>query len=108
MTASVKPQSASLDNMKGMLEERGQLAVLKKQCEDRIAQLDKDLRPVLEGRGEMFHAGYSFKCTLTAGRKTFDKAAAMEVLEPLGYTAEQFEKEGAPFTTLTVKQVQQL
>jgi hypothetical protein len=108
MTASEKAQKSSLDNFKPMLEERGELAILKKKCEDRIKQLDEDLRPVLEGRGELFHAGYSFKCTLTPGRKSLDKAAVAEVLAAVGLKIEDFEREGAPFTTMTVKQMQAL
>lgn len=108
MTGSAKVQSASLDNYKGMLEERGDLKVLLDKCEARIKELDVDLRPALEGRGELFHAGFSFKCALGAGRKTLDKAAVAEALTGFGLSIEDFEKEGAPFTTMTVKRVQSL
>lgn len=108
MTQSQQTQSGSLDNFKPMLVERGELHMLKKQCEDRIAELDKDLRPVLEGRGELTHGGFSFKCALTAGRKSLDKAAVTEALAGVGLDIADFEKEGAPFTTMTVKRVQSL
>lgn len=105
---SNQQQPASLDNHKPALVERGELADLKKKCEDRIAELDKALRPVLEGRGEIFHGGYSFKCTLSKGRKSIDKDLLEEFLKKHGLTVADFEKEGAPFTTFAVKKVQQI
>lgn len=98
-------QQASLDNFRPLLKERGELHVLKKQIEDKIKQLDEDLRPVLEGRGEIVAEGYSFNCKLTAGRKTLDKDALAAVLKERGYAIEDFEKQGAPFTTMTIKPV---
>ena len=105
---STQQQSGSLENYKPMLKERGELAVLKKQVEDRIKQLDEGLRPALEGRGELVAEGYSFKCTISKGRKSIDKEGLAEYLRAQNMTIEDFEKEGAPFPTMTVKAVSSL
>ena len=84
------------------------MSVLKKQIEDKIKQLDEDLRPVLEGRGEIVAEGYSFKCTLSKGRKSIDKELLEDHLRKQGLAVADFEKEGAPFTTFSVKPVTSL
>lgn len=94
-----------MDNHKAALKERGELQQFRKQCEDRIKELDEVLRPVLEGRGEIVTEGFSFKCTLSKGRKSIDKDALGSFLEKYDAAIENFEKEGAPFTTMTVKAV---
>lgn len=94
-----------MDNYKGLLKERGELAVLKKQVEDRIKQLDEDLRPALEGRGEIVAEGFAFKCSMSKGRKSIDKELLEDFLKKHGLAVADFEKEGAPFTTMTVKAV---
>lgn len=105
---SEKQQAVSLDNHKAALEERGELHIIRKKCEDRIKALDEELRPVLEGRGELVYAGYSFKVTLVTGRKTLDKDAVADALHKHGLDIANFEKVGAPYTTFTVKEVQSL
>jgi hypothetical protein len=94
-----------LDNYKNILKERGELADLKKKVEERIKELDEDLRPVLEGRGEIVAEGYSFKVTLQPGRRSVDKPALDAFLLEHGATINEFEKQGAPFTVFTVKAV---
>jgi len=94
-----------LDNYKPMLKERGELAKLQKQIEARIKQLDADLRPVLEGRGEVVAEGYSFNVRLQAGRMSLDKPALDAFLLEHGATINEFEKQGAPYTVFTVKEV---
>jgi hypothetical protein len=105
---SNSPQQNSLDNFKPLLKERGELADLAKKCEARIKELDTDLRPVMEGRGEVVTEGYSFKCALSKGRKSIDKDLLNDFLKKHGLSVEDFEKEGAPFTTFTVKKVSTL
>jgi hypothetical protein len=105
MTSDQQQPSSSLDNYRDMLNERGELAVLKKQVEDRIKQLDEDLRPALEGRGETVVGKYSFKCVLSKGRTSIDKDSLGDFLKSHGTSIAAFEKEGAPFTTMTVKEV---
>lgn len=104
---SQQPASSqgALDNYRTMLKERGDLHMLKKQIEDKIKQLDEDLRPALEGRGEIVAEGYSFKCSLTKGRTSIDKEQLGEFLKDHNLSLSDFEKEGAPFTTMTVKPV---
>lgn len=104
MQSTAQPAN-SLANYKPILKERGELADLKKRVEARIKELDEELRPALEGRGEIVAEGYSFKCTLSAGRKSLDKPLLAEFLKDYNMTVEEFEKEGAPFTTMTVKAV---
>ena len=106
--ASEKQPQSSLDNHKATMAERGDLAMLKKKVEDRIKELDETLRPVLEGRGELVYGGFSFKCVLTQGRKSIDKDALASFLAQHGKKPTDFEKEGAPFTTMTVKAVSTL
>jgi hypothetical protein len=97
--------TSNLDNYKDMLRERGELAALLKKIEARIKELDADLRPVLEGRGEVVAEGYSFKVTMQAGRRTVDKPALDAFLLENGRTINEFEKSGAPFTVMTVREV---
>lgn len=108
MSNSKKPEANSLDNYKPMLDERAELAMSKKRIEERIKELDELLRPVLEGRGDVIYNGYSFNCKLVAGRKTLDKGAVSEFVEQHGAHLEDFEKVGAPYTTFTVKRVNEL
>lgn len=96
--------SGSLDNIKPLLEERGKLTKQKKDIEDRIKQLDKDLRPVLVGRGAVIHGGFQFEVSETAGRITYDTKAAIAD----GVDLEPYKKQGAPSTRFNVKEVQQL
>lgn len=105
MSVSQTQPQGSLDNYKPALKERGELDDLKKKVEARIKELDADLRPILEGRGAVMHDTYSFECRLSAGRKTLDKEKMVEFLAEHGYVMADFEKEGAPFTTMTVKRL---
>jgi len=95
----------NLDNYKPLMQERAELADLMKKCEARIKELDADLRPVLEGRGEIISDGYSFNVKLVAGRTTLDKPALDEFLQTHGMTVNEFERQGAPYTTFTIKKV---
>lgn len=102
---SSKPEvQTSLDNVKPLLDERGELHMAKKRIEDRIKQLDEDLRPVLAGRGAFVHNGYQFEVAITAGRTSYDyKAMAAD-----GIDISKYAKVGAPSTRFTVKAVQEL
>lgn len=97
--------SPNLDNFKPLLKERGELKQILDAAEARIKQLDADLRPVLEGRGEIIAEGFSFNCKLSKGRKSIDKELLEEFLKKHGLSVADFEKEGAPFTTFSVKPV---
>lgn len=97
-------QQNSFDNLGPMMDEyasiKDQIAAL----EERKKELDVELRPALEGRGELFHNGYVFKCVMVAGRKTLDK----KLLEADGIDLSRYEKQGAPFTQMTVKKVDEV
>lgn len=95
----------SLDNHKAAMTERAELHILKKKCEERIKDLDAELRPVLAGRGEITYNGYSFKVVETAGRKTFDKVSAGAAMKEKGLSIDDYYVTGAPSTTFTVKEV---
>lgn len=97
--------TGSLDNYKAALKERGELSVLSKKIDARIKELDAELRPALEGRGEVVAEGYSFKCAMQAGRTSIDKPALDAFLLEHGATINEFEKVGAPFTVFTVRAV---
>jgi hypothetical protein len=100
--------TSPLDNYREMLRERGELHMLAKQIADKIKALDADLRPVLEGRGEVVAEGYSFKVSMQAGRTSIDKPALDAFLLEHGATINEFEKVGAPFTVFTVREVSQV
>ena len=94
----------SLDNIKPLLVEYGQLRMERDTLNARMKELEGAIRPVLVDHGEVVADGFAFTCTMTAGRKTLDKKA----LEAAGIDLEPFYKQGAPFTTLKVKTVEEL
>lgn len=105
MTKTLKKQQRnSLDNYKALLDERAELYLDKKEIEDRIKELDADLRPVLEGRGAVVWNGFQFEVSVTAGRITYDTKAMLED----GMDLEPYRKEGKPSTRFTIKQVKEL
>tara|TARA_R110000744_G_scaffold2592_8_gene10339 strand:- start:5911 stop:6240 length:330 start_codon:yes stop_codon:yes gene_type:complete len=102
MTTSAKPAALSLDNIKPALEELLELRADKADIEKRIKELDVLVRPVIEGEGKMQLGNFTFECKLQAGRKTLDKALLSVYLEAGSKTLSDFEKVGAPFTTMSV------
>lgn len=105
MTNGKQQGKGSLDNMKPLLDERATLHQSKKRIEERIAELDKALRPSLEGRGELVYNGFSFKVEQTAGRKTVDYK---KMAEDYGIDLEDYEKVGAPSSRFTIKPVNEV
>jgi len=101
MPSATQVQS-SLDNYKGLLKERGDLYLEKQRIEDRIKVIDGDLRPALEGRGEVVSQGYSFKCDITAGRKTVDYK---KMADDYNIDMAEYTKVGKPSSRFTVKEV---
>lgn len=94
----------SFDNIGPMMDEYASIKEKMAELEERKKELDVELRPVLEGRGEVFHNGWTFKCVMVPGRKTLDKKA----VEAAGIDLSPFEKQGAPFTQMTVKKVEEI
>lgn len=63
------------------------------------ALLEVELRPAILDQGPLEAGDYVVKCITSAGRKSLDKAAVKDA----GIDLEPFMKQGAPFTTLTIK-----
>lgn len=103
---SSTPAVPSLDNVKPDLEEYGQLRMQQKVIEARLKVLDERVRPMIVERGKFMHAGFAFKCSQVAGRKTLDKAALASFLDDHGAKLEDFENVGAPYTTLSVEKLE--
>jgi hypothetical protein len=102
MTASAKQATQSLDNIKPLIKRLLDLRQDKKDIEAEIKELDAEVRPVIAQRGKMQIDNYIFECKEQAGRKSIDKVALAAFLEQHGKSVEDFEKQGAPFTTLNV------
>ncbi len=91
-----------LENVAPLLGEYADLVMQKRAVEARIKELDADVRPLLTDRGSVVVGNYMMECRVNAGRKSLDKKAVAEA----GINLEPFYKVGAPFTTLTVKEVE--
>jgi hypothetical protein len=102
---SSAPVAPSLDNIKPDLTEYGKLRMQMKQIEARLKELDERIRPIIAERGKLVYDGYAFNCKAVAGRKTLDKEAVGAFLAEHGTKLEDFEKVGAPYTTLSVEQL---
>lgn len=99
----------SFDNLSPMLGEYAELVMQKKAIEARLKQLDQEVRPVLAEKNKpVVLNGYQFSCKMIAGRKSLDRAAVSEVLSKHGYDIADFEKQGAPYTQMTVKAVEEM
>jgi hypothetical protein len=77
-----------------------------KRIEKRLKELDEVVRPIIVERGKFVHGIYAFNCKQVAGRKSLDKEALIEFLNDHGAKYEDFEKVGAPYTTLSVETVE--
>lgn len=106
MSNTKADQANSLANHKPMMIERAQLHMDKKDIEDEIKNLDKILRPVLEGRGKVQVDNFTMEVKVVAGRKTQDKVALEAFLAEHGKTLEDFTVMGAPYTTFSVSEAQ--
>lgn len=104
MTGSKREAPQSLDNVKPLLKRLLDLRQDKKDIEAEIKELDKEVRPAIVSRGKMQLDNYIFECKEQAGRKSIDKAALADFLAQHGKSIEDFEKQGAPFTTLNISE----
>jgi hypothetical protein len=105
MSTSRTQAARSLDNLKGLLDERAELHMAKKRIEEQIASLDEVIRPVLADRGAIVYNGYEHKVTKSAGRKTVDYKA---MAEDYNIDLEDYTKVGAPSTRYTISKVEEL
>lgn len=90
-------------NLESALELRGKLWRQKKELEEEIKLLDESIRPALTDQGPVEAAGFRFECVLSPGRKTLDKKRLQADFPNLDL--EQYQKVGAPFTTLKIKEL---
>jgi hypothetical protein len=102
MTKQSKQAAASLDNIKPQLRELLNLRAERKELDAEIKALDEEVRPIIANRGKMQLDNFIFECKEQPGRKTLDKKALEEFLSKHGKSLEDFEKQGAPFTTLRI------
>ncbi len=73
----------------------------KKKIEAELAEIDKDLKPTLTGRGPLVHAGFMHEVKPVKGRVTYDYKAMADD----GIDLEPYKKEGAPSARYEIKQV---
>lgn len=90
------------DNNLSLIEEYCELNSTKKEIEAKMKELGAEVRPMLAGEGlQVVDNKYTIECKNVSGRKTLDKKA----MEADGIDVASYEKQGAPYTTLTVKEL---
>ena len=102
MNNSTKPAATSLDNIKPALRRLLDLRADKADIERELKVLDAEVRPLIEGKGKMQLDNYIFECKMSPGRKSTDKPTLEAFLAKHGKELADFEKVGAPFTTMSV------
>ena len=90
----------SLDNIMPHLTEYAEIKTKIKEMSERLKELDPTIRPMLVDRGVVEAGEHTFEVTMMKGRKTLDRKA----MEMAGIDLEPYEKVGAPFTKLVVKE----
>ena len=83
------------------LIEYAAIKIKMKEMTARLKDLDPVIRPMLVDRGVVEAGEHTFEVTMMKGRKTLDRKA----MEMAGIDLEPYEKVGAPFTKLIVKEV---
>ena len=96
----------SLENLKPLLAEYAHIKAERDRLDKRLKELDKQVRPSLVDEGEVVVAGVSFTCLSMSGRKSFDKKLFAQVHPEIDLAS--FDKIGAPYTQLKVKEVKEL
>lgn len=92
-------------NETALLDAYGEVTEQIKQLEKKKAELRKELGQFFEnlsGTGVINGREYSIKYSMSAGRKTLDKAA---LVEDTGIDLSAYEKVGKPFITLTASKI---
>ena len=95
-----KPK-VNVDNIRPHLIEYGEAKAEVDRLNAVMKQLGEVIRPALVDKGVITIAPYTFEVNMMKGRKTLDKKAMVEA----GIDLEPFEKVGAPFTKLVVKDI---
>lgn len=96
----------SLANLKPLLAEYAHIKAERDRLNERLKELDEQVRPVLADEGEVVVAGFSFTCTMMPGRKALDKKSLFA--ENPDIDEERYTKIGAPYTMLKIKAVKEL
>lgn len=96
--------ASSNDNLKSAAETYGELLMEKKRLEAELKKLEPTLKEALADKGTVNIGNYSFTAKTSAGRKTLDKKLLGEALTQHGLELTAFEKQGAPFVTMTVEE----
>ena len=102
---SNKQASGSLDNVKALMDERAELWLSKKRIEEKIAELDEDLKPLLAGRGPIVCNGYQHEVKTVKGRTTVDYKA---MAEDYSIDLADYSKVGKPSARYEIKAVNEL
>tara|TARA_R110000823_G_scaffold38236_6_gene103178 strand:+ start:137 stop:466 length:330 start_codon:yes stop_codon:yes gene_type:complete len=104
MNNSANPAATSLDNIKPALKRLLDLRADAKDIAAEIKVLDAEVRPLIEGQGKMQMDNYIFECKVQKGRTSIDKTLLVTFLQEHGKEMADFEKVGAPFTTMSVSE----
>lgn len=108
MVKSAKSAPMSLDNLRPQIKRLLELRMDKRDIEAEIKEIEGTVKEVTADRGKMRLDNYVFEAKTMAGRKSIDKDALNNFLAKHGKSAEDFEKVGAPFVTLTVSEAEQV
>jgi len=90
----------NMDNIMPHLVEYAEIKTSMKDMTARLKELDPVIRPMLVDKGVIEAGDHTFEVTMMKGRKTLDRKA----MEMAGIDLEPYEKVGAPFTKLVVKE----
>lgn len=91
----------SFDNYKPIVQSLGEIDEQIKLLQAKKKELEAEVREAFADRGAVVLGDYQIEVKVQAGRKTFDKAAAMQA----GLPIDDFMKVGKPFTTMSIKKV---
>lgn len=96
------------DNLKSVAQTYGELKMQYKAIEKQLKALEGPLREALVDKGDVNIGNYVYTVKTFPGRKTVDKEALSAALSKHGLDLDAFMKVGAPFTTMSVKEIKTL
>lgn len=96
--------SSDLANIKPVVLEICELKMQIAELEKRKAALEAEARPVLADRGLLTFDRFQVEVKVSPGRKSLDKEAVAAALGLPDLSS--FEKDGKPFTTMTIKETE--
>ncbi len=101
--SSKEKAKGDLSNLQTIAEGIAALDEEIKRLKKKKEELEEEFRPAVAGRGPVVFGNWIFECKLSEGRKTLDKQKMMDD----GIDVAQYERTGKPFTTMTIKKVEQ-